>query len=122
MEESDESIPTEMPPNFLEAKKKKMKHVEGVGEPITATFLVDTKTNPANWYTLLHLPPSPKYPYLEVNMHVLNRWVFEKYDGVRGFWNPVVKAMFSRQGKKLFLPDEIIQAMPSDSFLDGELW
>ena len=60
MEESDESIPTEMPPNFLEAKKKKMKHVEGVGEPITATFFVDTKTNPTNWYTFLSFSPLPK--------------------------------------------------------------
>jgi len=51
-----------------------------------------------------------------------DRWVFEKYDGVRGFWNPEKKAMYSRSGKVLRLPNEIIDAMPSDMFLDGELW
>jgi len=50
------------------------------------------------------------------------RWVFEKYDGIRGFWNPLKKAMFSRSGKKFDLPQEVIDDMPSDLFLDGELW
>jgi len=50
------------------------------------------------------------------------RWVFEKYDGVRGFWNPTNKAFYSRLGNKLPLPDEIVDAMPSDIYLDGELW
>jgi len=48
--------------------------------------------------------------------------VFEKYDGIRGFWNPLKKAMFSRSGSKLELPQEVIDEMPQDSFLDGELW
>jgi len=48
--------------------------------------------------------------------------VFEKYDGIRGFWNPLKKAMFSRKGKKFDLPQEVIDDMPSDLFLDGELW
>ena len=50
------------------------------------------------------------------------RWVFEKYDGIRGFWNPLKKAMFSRTGKRFDLPQEVIDDMPSDLFLDGELW
>jgi len=50
------------------------------------------------------------------------RWVFEKYDGIRGFWNPLKKAMFSRSGNRFDLPQEIIDDMPSDLFLDGELW
>jgi len=50
------------------------------------------------------------------------RWVFEKYDGIRGFWNPLKKAMFSRGGNKFDLPQEVIDDMPSDTFLDGELW
>lgn len=49
------------------------------------------------------------------------RWVFEKYDGVRGFWNPEKKAFYSRFGKSLIFPEEIISAMPN-IFLDGELW
>jgi len=52
----------------------------------------------------------------------LFRWVFEKYDGIRGFWNPLKKAMFARTGKKFDLPQEVIDDMPSDLFLDGELW
>jgi len=30
--------------------------------------------------------------------------------------------MFSRTGSRLELPQEIIDEMPQDSFLDGELW
>jgi len=48
--------------------------------------------------------------------------VFEKYDGVRGFWNPVKKTFSSRSGNELHLPSEIINSMPTDIFLDGELW
>ena len=48
--------------------------------------------------------------------------MFEKYDGVRGFWNPLKKAFFSRRGNRFTFPQEIIDAMPSDLFLDGELW
>lgn len=54
--------------------------------------------------------------------HQALRWLFEKYDGVRGFWNPNKKAMFSRQGRKLWLPEKILDSLPSDTFLDGELW
>jgi len=48
--------------------------------------------------------------------------MFEKYDGVRGFWNPEKKALYSRRGKQLSLPEEIMNAMPEDIFLDGEIW
>jgi hypothetical protein len=47
--------------------------------------------------------------------------MFEKYDGVRGFWNPSCKTMFSRSGKAFVLPSHIISTMPN-VFLDGELW
>jgi len=48
--------------------------------------------------------------------------MFEKYDGVRGFWNPVKRAFFSRNGIKFgTIPEEITNTMP-DMFLDGELW
>ena len=50
------------------------------------------------------------------------RWMFEKYDGVRGFWNPLRKAFYSRKGNRFTFPPEIIDAMPKDIFLDGELW
>jgi len=48
--------------------------------------------------------------------------MFEKYDGVRAFWNPLKQAFFSRFGNKLMIPDNFVAAMPSDMFLDGELW
>jgi len=48
--------------------------------------------------------------------------MFEKYDGVRGFWNPQQKAFYSRLGNRLPLPTEITDSMPDDIFLDGELW
>jgi len=49
--------------------------------------------------------------------------MFEKYDGVRGFWNPERKRFFSRFGKRINnIPQHIIDSMPSDIFLDGEIW
>jgi len=48
--------------------------------------------------------------------------MFEKYDGTRGFWNPLKKGFYSRFGNKFAIPKEIVDDMPSDVFLDGELW
>jgi len=47
--------------------------------------------------------------------------LFEKYDGIRGFWNPIKYAMYSRGGNKFDLPKEVLADMP-DTFVDGELW
>jgi len=41
---------------------------------------------------------------------------------VRGFWNPKKKKFFSRNGTAFQMPQDIIEAMPDDIFLDGELW
>ena len=48
--------------------------------------------------------------------------MFEKYDGVRGFWNPSRKTMFSRRGNVVTLPADVINTLPKDILLDGELW
>jgi len=48
--------------------------------------------------------------------------MFEKYDGVRGFWNPLKKSFYSRNGKKLTVSKDVTKSMPTDTFLDGELW
>jgi len=49
--------------------------------------------------------------------------LFEKYDGIRAFWNPLKKAFYSRNGNIFTaLPQEIIKCMPADTFLDGEFW
>jgi len=50
------------------------------------------------------------------------RWMFEKYDGVRAFWNPSKQAFYSRHGNQFALPEDIVASMPTDLFLDGELW
>jgi len=47
--------------------------------------------------------------------------MFEKYDGIRAFWNPEKKAFLSRFGKTFNIPSDFISAMPT-IFLDGELW
>ena len=63
------------------------------------------------------------YTFLSISIYsIYFRWVFEKYDGVRGFWNPQKKTFYSRRGRMLPFPQEIIDAMPQDIFLDGELW
>ena len=54
-------------------------------------------------------------------MNELKRWMFEKYDGVRGFWNPQQQLFFSRTGKTFDFPKFITDQMPH-IFLDGELW
>ena len=48
--------------------------------------------------------------------------MFEKYDGVRGFWNPQDRTFYSRRGNRIEVPSDILEAMPADIFLDGELW
>ena len=42
--------------------------------------------------------------------------------GVRGFWNPETKCFYSRKGNRIRIPQEVIDAMPNNIFLDGELW
>lgn len=68
----------------------------------------------------------------------------EKYDGVRGCWNPVKKKLnhsthfflyyfnvlrffltsirYSRTGVELTCPDSFIESLPDNTFLDGEIW
>jgi len=48
--------------------------------------------------------------------------MFEKYDGIRGFWNPEKKAFYSRRGSQFSMPQKVINAMPTNIFLDGEFW
>ena len=75
-------------------------------------------------YPLVCIPVlqlSSRFDWL-FNCSYLNRWMFEKYDGVRAFWNPSKKQFYSRRGNLLSLPQEIVDSMPTDMFLDGELW
>jgi len=112
--EAAEAIPESMPPEF--EKQPSANVIEDIGEPTQACFLGRVATDPTNWYI---------YRSIYVNRSILNnhtRWLFEKYDGVRGFWNPQKKQFYSRYGKPFPMPQEVIDAMPSDMFLDGELW
>jgi len=51
-----QAIPNEMPPHFLD---KHIPHIEGIGEPTTATFFTHSKIDPTNWYS-----PSILFPFL----------------------------------------------------------
>jgi len=95
VERMSRAIPSEPPPQFFE---KDTPRIEGVGEPTTACFFTLSNVNPTGW------------------------WMLEKYDGIRGFWNPNTKTFYSRRGTKLFIPQDITDAMPDDIFLDGEIW
>ena len=44
----------------------------------------------------------------------------EKYDGMRLYWNG--SQFFTRQGRKVRVPESLIKKMPSSISLDGELW
>ncbi len=42
-----QAIPKEIPPHFLD---KHIPHIEGIGEPTTATFFTHSKIDPTNWF------------------------------------------------------------------------
>jgi DNA ligase-1 len=48
------------------------------------------------------------------------RWLSEKLDGVRGFWNG--KTMASRNAKEIRCPGWFTLELPKEKELDGELW
>ena len=48
-------IPKEIPPHFLD---KHIPHIEGIGEPTTATFFTRSNIDPTNWF------PPPLFPSL----------------------------------------------------------
>lgn len=48
------------------------------------------------------------------------RWISEKMDGVRAYWNGV--NLLSRHGKEINCPSWVSEGLPSGKKLDGELW
>jgi DNA ligase-1 len=48
------------------------------------------------------------------------RWITEKLDGVRAFWNG--NKLLSKHGKEIVCPSWYISKLPQDISLDGELW
>ena len=114
--EATSPIPEE-PPLYFFAKHED--YIEDIGAPTNPCFFVNSKTDPSNWY---HSFPCAMSHLLIFSPLEWKRWIFEKYDGVRGFWNPLKKAFYSRKGNKFLFPQEVIDAMPTNAFLDGELW
>lgn len=49
-----------------------------------------------------------------------NRWMSEKMDGYRTYWNG--SKLQSRLGRHLSAPSWFIEGLPKDTPLDGELW
>ncbi|KAJ3145500.1 hypothetical protein HDU86_000886 [Geranomyces michiganensis] len=49
-------------------------------------------------------------------------WISEKLDGVRAYWDPNEKKIFSRLGNAFTAPDWFLEALPTDMSLDGELF
>ena len=49
-----------------------------------------------------------------------SRWMSEKMDGVRAYWNG--EKMISRQGTVIPCPLWFISALPTNISFDGELW
>ena len=120
-----EEIPSEAPDGFF---KEKTAQIEDIGEPVNACFFTLSSVDPTNWYVLRCCKCARVYVWRvsvrvqELTRYVYVRWMFEKYDGVRGFWNPTKKAFYSRRGNTFTsIPQHIIDSMP-DIFLDGELW
>lgn len=50
----------------------------------------------------------------------INRYLSEKLDGMRAFWNG--KKLISKQGNEIECPSWFIEDLPSNIKLDGELW
>eukprot|EP00026_Physarum_polycephalum_P002684 Phypoly_transcript_02692.p1 GENE.Phypoly_transcript_02692~~Phypoly_transcript_02692.p1 ORF type:complete len:862 (+),score=102.64 Phypoly_transcript_02692:87-2672(+) len=77
-------------------KNAKYYEIPGLGELMLASFF-KPGTDPTGWF------------------------LFEKYDGIRGLWDPGPKRFFSRQGKILKVRNDFEESMP-DLLLDGEIW
>src|SRR4051812_98389 len=52
--------------------------------------------------------------------HSLARWLSEKMDGMRAFWNG--SELITRHGNEIPCPDWFTEDLPSTIKLDGELW
>eukprot|EP00026_Physarum_polycephalum_P002322 Phypoly_transcript_02328.p1 GENE.Phypoly_transcript_02328~~Phypoly_transcript_02328.p1 ORF type:complete len:917 (+),score=144.55 Phypoly_transcript_02328:40-2790(+) len=49
-------------------------------------------------------------------------WVFEKVDGIRAIWDGDNRLMYSRWGRLLQVPNYILDTLPAQNWLDGEMW
>ena len=58
--------------------------------------------------------------FLDLTNETSLRWISEKLDGVRAFWNGSM--LISRHGSKIKCPEWFIEQFPEEFSLDGELW
>lgn len=49
------------------------------------------------------------------------RWIFEKYDGIRAIWHPLLRILYSRWAKPLRVPYYVLDTFTSYLWLDGEI-
>lgn len=70
------------------------------------------------------------WPYRMVSFFLLccavfdcyyNRWVFEKYDGIRAIWNPKRRTFYTRWGSDLFIPNYIVDTITPHFWMDSEV-
>ena len=52
--------------------------------------------------------------------YLIFRWISEKMDGIRAFWNGIT--LISRNGTEIKSPNWFIEQLPKDISLDCELW
>lgn len=48
-------------------------------------------------------------------------WISEKLDGMRAFWDPTKRCLFSRLGNPILCPKQLLDLLPGEA-LDGELF
>jgi len=120
----EKPIPHQPPTSQTPSSKSPPQPIEDIGEPPTACFLTKVPANVQDWYPYpLLLTTATAVCFIVVYTYIIPyRWMFEKYDGIRAFWNPVKQSFYSRFGRKLDIPQYIVDTMPTHMFLDGEIW
>ena len=103
--------------------------VPGLGLPMLAMHAPRAASfDPKNWYIffcfyiiLFNLLYSTFTLSILLTFIPNNRWVFEKLDGVRAIWDSQNRLMYSRWGKLLQVPNYILDTLPMENWLDGEI-
>lgn len=52
---------------------------------------------------------------------IFSRWIFEKFDGIRGIWHFQLRTFYSRWGTPLLIAQFVTDTLPSNMWLDGEV-
>ena len=90
------SSPIPLDPPRLQHKKIDSSSSSSISKILMTSTIWDNSNNPTGW------------------------WMSEKFDGMRFYWNG--SSLLTRQGNKINAPKSITDQLPSNVFLDGELW